>query len=96
MNPANYLPVPAKGQVVSVTTTSAQSSAFAASTFAAWVTADTSGVFIEVGSDPTATTTTSMYLTKDWPYFLKVPHGGKIAAIVASSTANLYISEATQ
>jgi len=59
------------------------------------VIADTDGVHIAFGSNPTETTS-STYLGANDPEIFKIDGGMKVAAIVASSTANLYIDELSE
>ena len=75
-----------------VSTSSAQTAATNASTEYVRLIADTNGVFVAFGSNPTATTS-STYLAANNEEIFKIDGGMKIAAIVASSTANLYIDE---
>ena len=52
--------------------------------------------YISIESAPTATAVNGMYIVKDWPYFVKVTPGEKIAAIKVTTAGNLYVSELTQ
>jgi hypothetical protein len=78
-----------------VSTSSAQTAATNASTEYVRLIADTNGVFVAFGSNPTATTS-STYLAANNEEIFKIDGGMKIAAIVASSTANLYIDELSE
>jgi len=78
-----------------VSTSSAQTAATGASTEYVRVIADTDGVHIAFGANPTATTS-STYLGANDPEIFKIDGGMKVAAIVASSTANLYIDELSE
>ena len=78
-----------------VRTSSAQTAATNASTEYVRLIADTNGVFVAFGSNPTATTS-STYLAANNEEIFKIDGGMKIAAIVASSTANLYIDELSE
>ena len=57
--------------------------------------ADTNGVHIAFGANPTATTSSTILGAYD-PEVFKIDGGMKVAAIVASSTANLYIDELSE
>jgi|TARA_R100000149_G_C5842005_1_gene113680 hypothetical protein len=78
-----------------VSTSSAQTAATNANTEYVRLIADTDGVFVAFGSNPTATTS-STYLAANNEEIFKIDGGMKIAAIVASSTANLYIDELSE
>ena len=52
--------------------------------------------YISIATAPTATAANGMYIVKDWPYFIKVNPGEKIAAIKVTTAGNLYVSELTQ
>jgi len=45
---------------------------------------------------PTATATNGMFILKDWPHYINVSGGEKIAAIQVSTGGTLYVSELTQ
>ena len=51
--------------------------------------------YVAWGASPTATTS-DMYLTKDWPYCLKVSPGEKLAALQVSSGGTLYVTEVSE
>ena len=74
---------------------SVASAAVAAQCFMVEVVAD-QNCYISVEAAPTATATNGMYIVKDWPYFVKVTPGEKIAAIKVTTAGNLYISQLTQ
>ena len=74
---------------------SAASAAVAAQCFMVEVVAS-ENCYISIEAAPTATATNGMYIVKDWPYFVKVTPGEKIAAIKVTTAGNLYISQLTQ
>ena len=78
-----------------VNTGSQQTAATNANTEYVRVMADTNGVHIAFGANPTATTSSTILGAYD-PEVFKIDGGMKIAAIVASSTANLYIDELSE
>ena len=78
-----------------VNTGSQQTAATNANTEYVRVVADTNGVHIAFGANPTATTSSTILGAYD-PEVFKIDGGMKIAAIVASSTANLYIDELSE
>ena len=78
-----------------VSTSSAQTAATEAGTEYVRVISDTNGVHIAFGSNPTATTS-STYLAANNDEVFKIDGGMKIAAIVATGTANLYIDELSE
>jgi hypothetical protein len=45
---------------------------------------------------PTATAVNGMFILKDWPHYINVSGGEKIAAIQVSTGGTLYVSELTQ
>ena len=45
---------------------------------------------------PTATAVNGMFILKDWPHYINVSGGEKIAAIQVSAGGTLYVSELTQ
>ena len=73
----------------------AASAAIAAECFMVEVVAS-ENCYISIEASPTATATNGMYIVKDWPYFVKVTPGEKIAAIKVTTAGNLYISQLTQ
>jgi len=75
--------------------TGSQQTAANASTEYIRVVADTDGVFVAFGANPTATTSSTILGAYD-PEIFKIDGGMKVAAIVASSTANLYIDELSE
>lgn len=77
-----------------VSTSSAQTAATNASTEYVRLIADAQ-VFVAFGANPTATTS-STYLAANNEEIFKIDGGMKIAAIVASSTANLYVDELSE
>ena len=78
-----------------VSTSSAQTAATDAGTEYVRVISDTNGVHIAFGSNPTATTS-STYLAANNDEVFKIDGGMKIAAIVATGTAKLYIDELSE
>ena len=78
-----------------VNTGSQQTAATNANTEYVRVVADTNGVHIAFGATPTATTSSTILGAYD-PEVFKIDGGMKVAAIVASSTANLYIDELSE
>ena len=78
-----------------VSTSSQQTAATDANTEYVRVMADTNGVHIAFGANPTATTSSTILGAYD-PEIFKIDGGMKVAAIVASSTANLYIDELSE
>ena len=82
------VPSAQNSQVVSVTTTSAQSTAF---TVPEVMVSVTSLCFVVRGANPTAVANTSMALQPGIPYRLGVQHGDKLAFIAAVS-ASAYIT----
>ena len=78
-----------------VNTGSQQTAATNVNTEYVRVMADTNGVHIAFGANPTATTSSTILGAYD-PEVFKIDGGMKVAAIVASSTANLYIDELSE
>jgi len=74
---------------------SAASAAIAAECFMVEVVAS-QNCYISIEAAPVATAVNGMYIVKDWPYFVKVTPGEKIAAIKVTTAGNLYISQLTQ
>lgn len=95
-NPANkfqvILPTAALSQKITTSGTSQQSSAVAAncSVVRLYCTQD---VYIAIGANPTAVTTTSLFLPANTVEYFGCAGADKIAAIQASSGGTLYISE---
>ena len=56
---------------------------------------DTNGVHIAFGASPTASTSTTILGAYD-PEVFKIDGGMKVAAIIASGTANVYIDELSE
>jgi len=79
-----------------VGTGSAQTSATNAGTEYVRVTSDTASVFIEFGANPTASVTTSIRLCANEPQIFKIDGGMKLAAILASGTGNVWMSELSE
>ena len=84
----------ATNQSVTIGTSSAQSAAFAATTKVVRLSSN-NNCFLAFGSNPTATTS-STYLAANTDEVFKIDGGMKIAAIVATGTANLYIDELSE
>ena len=78
-----------------VNTGSQQSTATDANTEYVRIMSDTNGVHIAFGASPTATTSSTILGAYD-PEVFKIDGGMKIAAIVATGTANLYIDELSE
>jgi hypothetical protein len=78
-----------------VNTGSQQSTATDANTEYVRIMSDTNGVHIAFGASPTATTSTTILGAYD-PEVFKIDGGMKVAAIVATGTANLYIDELSE
>jgi hypothetical protein len=74
---------------------SAASAAIAAECFMVEVVAS-ENCYISIEAAPVATAVNGMYIVKDWPYFVKVTPGEKIAAIKVTTAGSLYISQLTQ
>ena len=78
-----------------VNTGSQQTAATNANTEYVRVVADTNGVHIAFGANPTATTSSTILGAYD-PEVFKIDGGMKVAAIIASGTANVYIDELSE
>ncbi len=86
---------PGVTQTISATTSSAATSnAFATQVNEVMVTA-TAACFITFGTAPTATTS-HVYVAAGTPYFFRVSEANKCAAITASSTSTVYVTELTR
>ena len=81
--------------VRSVNTGSQQSTATNANTEYVRIMSDTNGVHIAFGASPTASASTTILGAYD-PEVFKIDGGMKVAAIVATGTANLYIDELSE
>ena len=81
--------------VRSVNTSSQQSTATDANTEYVRIMSDTNGVHIAFGASPTASTSTTILGAYD-PEVFKIDGGMKVAAIIASGTANVYIDELSE
>lgn len=87
---------PQTGQAVTITGTSAQSAAFAASTKYIRL-VSTTACWIQFGANPTATTTTpSILLAANVPEFFGVTPGQKVAGIQDAAGGKLSIAEGAQ
>ena len=82
---------PQTTHTISASTSSAASSAFNAQTTTVMVTT-TGACFVEFSAAPTATSA-STYIVADTPYIFTALGGGKAAAIMASGTATVYVTE---
>jgi len=82
---------PQTTHTISASTSSAASSAFNAQTQVVMVTT-TGACFVEFSAAPTATSA-STYIVADTPYFFSALGSGKVAAIMASGTATVYVTE---
>ena len=60
------------------------------------VTSDTTGVFVAFGKTPTAAVSTGIRLVANEPKTFKVDNADKLAAIIASSTANVFVEELSE
>ncbi len=90
----NYAALPAptlqNGQAVSVSTTSAQSTALLQRDYLVTVTAL---VFVMRGTNPTAVSGTSMALAPNIPYVLKgIQENDKLAFVAPTGTASAYLT----
>lgn len=87
---------PVTTQSISFDASVAMSNAVGDGVDAVYLTA-TDHCHIAIAPSPTATTST-MYLTKDWPYCLKIAAGEKVAAIKAAgaSAGTLFVTEVSQ
>ena len=83
---------PGASQAVAVGATSTPSSAVADNTQAVLLTS-TVPCFVSVGSSPTAAANSSLYLAANVPTVVAVSGGWKVAAIQASSSGTLYLTE---
>jgi len=79
-----------------VNTGSQATSAFNASTEYVMVTTDTASTFVEFAASPTASVTTSIRLPANEPMIFKIDGSMKLAAILASGTANVWIAELSE
>jgi hypothetical protein len=82
--------------VRTVNTGSQQTSATNASTEYVMVTSDTASVFVEFAASPTAAAATSIRLPANEPIIFKIDGGMKLAAIIASGTANVWVAELSE
>lgn len=87
MGPQNH---PGEGQIVSVNTSSAQSAAIVAD-HVEISTDSTANVFLEFGTNPTATTTTSFRISPDVRYVLPFKSGDKVAVIGSAINGSVFI-----
>jgi len=79
-----------------VNTGNQQTSATGSATEYVRVTSDTASVFIEFGSNPTASVSTSIRLPANEPMIFKIDGGMKMAAILASGTGNVWVQELSE
>ena len=80
-------------RALTFTATSAQSTAVDASTRIVRL-VSTQACFFLIGANPTAAANTSVYLPANVVQYVSIPGGSKIAAIQATATGSLYITEA--
>ena len=95
MNQSMYFRPSGVNEVVAFDASAAMATAVAAECFMVEVVAS-ENCYISIESAPTATAVNGMYIVKDWPYFVKVTPGEKIAAIKVTTAGNLFISQLTQ
>lgn len=86
---------PGVTQSISATTTSAATSNAFASGIAEVMVTVTSACFVTFAGTPTATTS-DVYLAAATPYFFRVSASDKAAAITASGTSTVYVTEVTR
>ena len=91
MIPNEYRPLTTHTLSATTTSGSTQTSAFAAQVNAVMVTA-TDDCFVELGSGPTAATS-STFITADYPLVFRVSGADKAAAITGTGTSTVYITE---
>lgn len=80
-------------QALTFTGTSAQSTAVAATTRIVRL-VSTQACFVSIGASPTAVANTSIYLPANTVQFVSITGGHRVAAIQATTTGSLYITEA--
>jgi hypothetical protein len=86
--------VPGTSQLVSLGSSSEQSSALQATTTIVQLVCDTTGCFVAFGANPTAVNTgASMYIPANVVVRVGVTGGTKIAALQGGSGGKLYITE---
>ena len=78
------------GEVVAYTGTSAQSAALPTGTKNVRVVLSTAG-FVEIGTDPTAVTTTSFYMPAGAIEYFSAKAGQKIAIVRETSSGSAYV-----
>jgi hypothetical protein len=84
---------PGRTQTIAIGASSVQASlAMAAGTTCVQLCA-TVACFVAVGSNPTAASTTSMYIPANFPVLMAVNPNDKIAAIQSTGPGSLYITE---
>ena len=82
-------------QALTSSGSSAASSAVGDQTYAVAITA-TENVYVTLGGAPTATATNGMYLEQDWPHYLSIHPGEKVAVLQVSTGGTVYVSELTR
>ena len=90
-------PIPGTGQNITIGATSTQNAtAFGAQTQVILVTANGGNCHIELGTNPTATASSLLVKSTDYPKLLRIAPGEKIAVIQdGSSTGTLNVCEFT-
>lgn len=86
---------PGTSQKKTTSGSSQQSSAVGANTTIVRLYA-TQDTYVEIGSNPTATTTTSMFLPLGFVEYFGITPGHKIAYIQSTSAGTLFITEGAQ
>ena len=85
-----------KNQTRTVGTGSQASDAFTDGVVYVRCTSDTTGVFIAFAKSPTAAVATGIRLVANEPKTFKIDNAEKLAAIIASGTANVFIEELSE
>lgn len=80
-------------QALTFTGTSAQSAVVGATTRIVRLVA-TQACFVSIGASPTAVANTSIYLPANTVQYVSITGGHRVAAIQATTTGSLYITEA--
>jgi hypothetical protein len=94
---APFRPIPGKTQTIALGAASVQSTAVGAQTYAVYINS-TGACHIEIGRNPTASKTTSLYLSANVDGIVLACAPGDIVAVIqdASATGNCYITELTR
>jgi|TARA_Y200000002_G_C22211928_1_gene467831 hypothetical protein len=85
-----------KNQTRTVNTGSQVSDAFTDGVVYVRCTSDTTGVFIAFAKSPTAAVATGIRLVANEPKTFKIDNAEKLAAIIASGTASVFIEELSE